>query len=106
MLIAAGTHDGRADPFVDALFRAYFDEGRDIGDPDVLIVIGEAAGLGRPVIEEALSNEQLRALVEAVEQQAAGMLVAGVPFFIVDRKWAVSGARPTEQWLKVLGSVG
>ncbi len=102
MLIAAASQHGRADPVVDALFRAYFEEGRDVGDPDTLRGIGVAAGLERDIVDDALGNEQLRDLVEAVERQAAEMRVAGVPFFIVNRRWAVSGAQPTEQWLTTL----
>ncbi|MEN3234184.1 DsbA family oxidoreductase [Methylobacterium ajmalii] len=102
MLIAAASQHGRADPVVDALFRAYFEEGRDVGDLDVLREIGVASGLDRAVVDDALGNEQLRQLVEAVERQAAEMQVSGVPFFIVDRKWAVSGAQPTEQWVGAL----
>ncbi|KMO43593.1 DSBA oxidoreductase [Methylobacterium tarhaniae] len=102
MLIAAATQNGRADPVVNALFRAYFEEGRDIGDSEILREIGLRAGLDRAVVDHALGNEQLRSLVEAVERQAAEMQVTGVPFFIVDRKWAVSGAQPTEQWVGAL----
>lgn len=102
MLIAAASQHGRADPVVDGLFRAYFEEGRDVGDPDVLREIGIAAGLERHVVDDALGNEQLRQLVETVEQQATEMQVTGVPFFIVDRKWAISGAQPTKQWFKIL----
>ncbi|SFU53410.1 Predicted dithiol-disulfide isomerase, DsbA family [Methylobacterium sp. 174MFSha1.1] len=102
MLIAAAAQHGRADPVVDALFRAYFEEGRDVGDFDVLREIGVAAGLKRDVVDDALGNEQLQQLVEAVERQAAEMQVAGVPFFIIDRKWAVSGAQPAEQWVAAL----
>ncbi|ACL56574.1 DSBA oxidoreductase [Methylobacterium nodulans ORS 2060] len=102
MLIAAGMHVGRADPVVGALFRAYFEEGRDIGDSDVLLDIGVAAGLDRDLVVEALCSEKLTQLVENIEQQAAQMQVTGVPFFIVDRKWAVSGAQPTEQWVEMI----
>ncbi len=102
MLIAAAGQHGRADPVVDALFRTYFEEGRDVGDPGVLREIGLGAGLEREIVEDALGNEQLRTLVESIERQAAEMQVAGVPFFIVDRQWAVSGAQPTEQWVEAL----
>ncbi len=102
VLIAAASQHGRADPVVDALFRTYFEEGRDVGDPDILREIGLGAGLEREIVDDALGNEQLRQLVEAIERQAAEMQVTGVPFFIVDRTWAVSGAQPTEQWVAAL----
>ncbi len=104
MLIAAAGQHGRADPIVEALFRAYFEEGRDIGAPDVLRDIGATAGLDPGLVDDALRSEPLRQLVEAVERQAAAMQVAGVPFFIVDRTWAVSGAQPTEEWLAALSA--
>ena len=82
MLIAAAGQQGRADSVVDALFHAYFEEGRDVGDPDVLREIGVAAGLERNLVDDALRNEQLRTLVESIERQASEMQVSGVPFFI------------------------
>ncbi|WP_020493644.1 DsbA family oxidoreductase [Methylobacterium sp. WSM2598] len=104
MLIAFATQRGRAGAVVDALFRAYFEQGRDVGDPDELLNVGVAAGLDQAPVVEALNSEQLGQSVEHVEQQAAEMHVTGVPFFIVDRKWAVSGAQPTERWLEVFSS--
>lgn len=89
---------------MDALFCAYFEEGRDVGDPEVLRKIGIAAGLAPDVVDDALGREQLRPLVESVERQAGEMQVAGVPFFIVDRRWAVSGAQSTEQWVAALAA--
>ncbi|GJE04680.1 DsbA family oxidoreductase [Methylobacterium isbiliense] len=101
-LIAFATQHGHAGAVVDALFRAYFEEGRDVGDPDVLLEIGMAAGLDRGPVVAALSSQQLVQHVEDVEHHAAQMQITGVPFFILDRKWTVSGAQSTEQWLQVL----
>ncbi|ACA17228.1 DSBA oxidoreductase [Methylobacterium sp. 4-46] len=104
MLIAFATQHGRAGAVVDGLFRAYFEAGRDVGDPDELLNVGVAAGLDRALVDEALNSEQLAQFVEHVEQQAAHMQVTGVPFFIVHRKWAVSGAQSTEQWIEILSA--
>lgn len=103
-LIAFATQHGHAGAVVDALFRAYFEEGRDVGELDVLLEVGLAAGLDRAPVVAALSSQQLVQHVEDVERQAAHMKITGVPFFILDRKWTVSGAQSTEQWLEILGA--
>jgi predicted DsbA family dithiol-disulfide isomerase len=101
-LIAHATRSSRADPVVTALFRAYFEEGRDIGDPVVLGEIAEAAGLERDPALAALDDALLDRQVAELEAEAAASGVSGVPFFIVDGRWAVSGARTAEQWVEVL----
>jgi predicted DsbA family dithiol-disulfide isomerase len=101
-LIAHATRSSRADPVVTALFRAYFEEGRDIGDPAVLGEIAEAAGLERDPALAALDDALLDRQVAELEAEAAASGVSGVPFFIVDGRWAVSGAQAPEQWVEVL----
>ena len=77
---------------VDALFRAYFEEARDIGDPAVLAAIAAQCGVaGWP------HEGQKRALdVSALEEEVRGLGISAVPTFIFERKSGVSGAHPPE----------
>jgi predicted DsbA family dithiol-disulfide isomerase len=102
MLIARAAQAGLADHVVDALFRAYFEEGRDIGSIDVLVDIAARSGLPGAAAQQALEDAALRELVLDLERQAGEIGIAGVPFFIVDGSWAVSGAQPTAQWISAL----
>ena len=102
MLIAHASAEGRGPEVVEALFRAYFEEARDIGEEAVLLDIAEAAGLDRDKAAAALADDETRASVVAAERRAGELGISGVPFFIVDRAWAVSGAQPASAWVEAL----
>ena len=89
-------------PVVDALFQAYFVDGRDIGDSDTLADIADSAGLDASVVLRLLATEE--DIKDIVDRDAAarGMGVNSVPTFIVGSQHAVPGAQPTELWLKVM----
>ena len=79
---------------VDRLFKAYFEDGRNIGDDEVLIEAAEHVGLEKPVVERLLAGDADRDAVSAEIDQARQMGVTGVPCFIIDMKYAVVGAQP------------
>ncbi|SPF81254.1 DsbA family oxidoreductase [Pseudoprimorskyibacter insulae] len=94
--------EGVQTPVVSALFKAYFKDGRDIGDHEVLADIADGNGLDASMILRLLgSDADVR---ETVERDAAarGMGVTSVPTFIVAGQHAVPGAQSTELWLKVM----
>jgi predicted DsbA family dithiol-disulfide isomerase len=94
--------EGRQLAVVDALFEAYFVDGRDIGDADTLADIADSCGMDASVVLRLLATEEdLRDVVER-DAAARGMGVTSVPTFIVASQHAVPGAQPTELWLKVL----
>lgn len=105
MVVARANEAGVADPMVEGLFRAYFQEGRDVGSSDVLLDLADAAGLGREAAAAALGDEALRQQVVDLERQAVGIGVSGVPFFIVNQSWAVSGAQTSENWVAALKDI-
>lgn len=101
-LIAFAASEGKADAVVEGLFKAYFEDGRDIGSEETLSEVAAEAGLDRGVALAAIRDEGLRAYVADLEGQAASLGIQGVPFFIVDQSWALSGAQPAEQWIAAI----
>ena len=89
-LIDLAQKQGRAGPVVDALFRAYFEEARDIGDASVLAGIAREAGVvGWPQQADAKTVAEL-------EEDVRNLGISAVPTFILGRKLGVSGAHPPE----------
>ena len=89
-LIELAQKQGRAGPVVDALFRAYFEEAKDIGDESVLREIAEGAGVsGWP-------GETDTEAVREKEEMVRDFGISGVPTFIFDRKSGLSGAYPPD----------
>jgi predicted DsbA family dithiol-disulfide isomerase len=91
---------------IEKLFAAYFTEGRDVGDRDVLLAIADECGLERDVAQRALADSALHAEVESLEALARSWNVSGVPTFIFDRRTGFSGAQPLEVFLQVIDDLG
>jgi predicted DsbA family dithiol-disulfide isomerase len=87
---------------VERLFRAYFTEGKDIGDESVLLDLAAESGLSAIQARTALSDPQLIRDVEQLQQQARDWRISGVPSFIFARRVAFSGAQPTEMFLRAI----
>jgi predicted DsbA family dithiol-disulfide isomerase len=87
---------------IDAIYDAYFEHGRDIGSLSVLLDIAEACGLERAALAEQLGGDAGRAEVLGAAQWAAEMGISGVPLFIFNGAFAVSGAHPPDTLLAAL----
>ncbi|WP_299350542.1 DsbA family oxidoreductase [uncultured Shimia sp.] len=94
--------EGKQNAVVDALFKAYFKEGRDIGSDDVLCDIADGAGLDAAVIGKLLKTDEDVASIRERDAHSREMGVNSVPTFIVDNQHAVPGAQPVELWVKVI----
>jgi predicted DsbA family dithiol-disulfide isomerase len=101
-LIQFAKVDGLGDAAEESLFKAYFSEGKDVSDHSTLISIGKKIGLVESEIISALSSEDFSQKVNADIKEANEIGVTGVPFFVFDRKYAVSGAQPKESFLNAL----
>ncbi len=97
----AGIED-RQTPMAMALFRAYFDEARDIGDIDVLADIADGLGMDAAVVRRLLQSEADLDNIRARDAQFREMGITGVPTFIVGGQHAVPGSQPAELWIKVI----
>jgi predicted DsbA family dithiol-disulfide isomerase len=97
--------EGKQTPVVSALFRAYFKDGRDIGQHEVLADIADAVGMDASVVLRLLKTEEDMANIRERDTHARAMGVNSVPTFIVASQHAVPGAQPTELWRKVIGEL-
>jgi predicted DsbA family dithiol-disulfide isomerase len=93
---------GLGDAAEERLFRAYFTEGKDFGETDTLVSLGKEIGLDEEEIRNALDSDDYAYLVEQDIQEANEIGVTGVPFFVFNRKYAISGAQPPEYFLQTL----
>jgi predicted DsbA family dithiol-disulfide isomerase len=92
-LIRWASSAGMQGTIVDRLFKAYFVEGRDIGDRGVLVEIAGEFGLDAKLVEKLLKDGADADLVRQEIEQAQGMGVSGVPFFIFGGRLGVPGAQ-------------
>ena len=91
------------DAMEEVFFKAYFTEGRDLNDAATLIELGAKAGLNTNEVQEVVENENLFLKdVKSDISEAQEIGVQGVPFFVFDRKYAVSGAQPVEAFVNTI----
>ncbi|MCG7336742.1 DsbA family oxidoreductase [Sporosarcina sp. ACRSM] len=87
------------------LLRAYFIEGQKIGTNDVLLALAEEVGLDRDRVKEVLESDAFTEEVRHDITEAGQIGVRGVPFFVINRKYAISGAQPAETFAEALRKV-
>jgi len=97
--------EGVQEKVVDGLFRAFFTEGRDIGDRSVLTDVGAAAGLDRDAVRRFLDSDAGAQEVRDEEQRGRELGVDAVPTFIIGGKYLVSGAQQPEVFVQAFRSL-
>jgi predicted DsbA family dithiol-disulfide isomerase len=98
-LVHYASEHGRQDETAEELFRAYFIEGRNLTDLEVLADVAVRAGLDREAVAEYLASSKDRDLIEAADAEARDAGIGGVPFFIFNRRIGVSGAQEPDTLL-------
>jgi len=86
----------------DSLLAAYFTRGESMADHDVLRKAAADVGLDQARVDEVLAGTEYADAVEADIREAAALGATGVPFYVVDRKYGISGAQPSEVFTQVL----
>lgn len=100
----AGLEDKQS-PVVDALFQAYFVDGKNIGDTDTLCDLAESAGMDRAVVEKLLTGSSDVEDIQARDAHSRKMGVNSVPTFILANQHVVPGAQPPELWKQVIADI-
>jgi len=101
-VVAAGADAGLQNAVVERLFRAYFTEGRSVFEPASLIALGVEAGLDETSLRKALLNGTYASSVDADLDDARKIGITGVPFFVFERRLAVSGAQTPDVFVQAL----
>lgn len=101
-LIHMAQQHGLGDAAKEALLKAYFTEGRDTADHATLIELGTSIGLDAAQTTQMLASDQFAEAVDRDIYEARQVGVRGVPFFVLNRKYAVSGAQQPETFLGAL----
>ncbi len=96
---------GRQHEMAERLMAAYFTEGRHVGRIDDLVALAEEVGLDAEATREALESGRFLQDVRADQAQAAAYGINGVPFFVIDGKYGVSGAQPAEAFSQIVRQV-
>lgn len=101
-LIQFAKTKGLGDEAEERLFKAYFIEGKDMSDANTLITLGKEIGLNEEEVKQIVNSTAYTQEVKNDIEEAYQIGVQGVPFFVFDRKYAVSGAQPTEAFIQTL----
>jgi predicted DsbA family dithiol-disulfide isomerase len=104
-LIRRAEAEGTQDATVEALFQAYFTRGADIGDLDTLADVAASVGADRDAVRDFLAGDEGEAEVRAEDAFARRVGIQGVPCFVIERKYAISGAQPPEAFAEIFARV-
>jgi protein disulfide-isomerase len=104
-LLHLAKRNGKGNELKEKLLAAYFTEGKDFGDKQVLTQLGLEVGLNEPDIHTVLFTDMYSREVHSDVQEAQEIGVRGVPFFVFDRKYAVSGAQPIDAFIQTIQAV-
>jgi predicted DsbA family dithiol-disulfide isomerase len=105
-LIAFARKQGKQLEMKEALMSAYFEKRTDLTEPKNLIALATQLGMNAEDVKTFLESNELEAEVKMEEQLNQKRGISGVPFYIINNKYGVSGAQPTEDFMQVFTEVG
>lgn len=97
--------EGKMQEMTERILRAYFTESKHIGDHETLTELAVEVGLDRETVKKMLASDDMADEVRADEQTAQQYRITGVPFFLINKKYALTGAQPTDVFVQALKKV-
>lgn len=104
-LLHAAKAAGRQAEMLERLFEAYFAQGEHVADVDTLVRLATEVGLDADEVRAALADGRHADAVAADIEQARTFGITGVPFYVVDGRYGISGAQPGEAFAQILGQI-
>lgn len=96
---------GKGDAYTERVLKAHFEESEFIGSHDTLVRLASNIGLDETEARDVLESGKYLDAVRADQSEATQLGVQGVPFFVINRKYAVSGAQPEEMFVQTLEKI-
>ena len=96
---------GKQEKVKEAFLKAYFEEGVDLTVSENLILLAAQAGLDKALVEKMLNSDEGKAEVQLIHQMNHQRKISGVPFFIINNKYGVSGAQASETFVGIFSEV-
>lgn len=104
-LVQLAKEENKQLEIVEGFFKAYFTDGVDLSKKENLLKVAEAAGVSRAKADELLRSTNGLAELELMERELHKLGISGVPFYIIQNKYGVSGAQPAESFVKVFEEI-
>lgn len=105
-LIQFSRTEGKQQALKEAFMKAYFTDGIDLSKKENLIEVAVQAGLDREKVENLLTDENASVQVALAEQELSKLGISGVPFYIINNKYGISGAQSSETFMKAFEEIG
>jgi predicted DsbA family dithiol-disulfide isomerase len=104
-LILYASEQNQEWPAAEALFKAYFTDGRNLNDLDDLAAVGASVGLDEAALRDYLTGSANSDIVDESQDLAAQLGIQGVPFYVINQRYGISGAQPVEVFLQMLDKI-
>ncbi len=105
-LIQFARDEGKQLEVKEAFMKAYFTDGVDLSKKENLIDVAVKAGLDKEKADQVLADENAPIQIALAEQELSKLGISGVPFYIINNKYGISGAQPKETFLKAFQEIG
>lgn len=105
-VIELAKQEGKQLAAKEAFMKAYFTDGLDLSKNENIVQVAEQVGLNKVFVGNLLSTEEGLAEVELAEKEMQKLGITGVPFYIIDNKYGISGAQPSETFIQAIEEVG
>ncbi|MBL7842030.1 MAG: DsbA family oxidoreductase [Cyclobacteriaceae bacterium] len=104
-IIQYAKEQGKQPAVKEAFMKAYFEQGIDLSKNENQVSVAVDAGLSKEAVEEMLSSDKGLAEVAHAERELQKLGISGVPFYIINSKYGVSGAQPSETFMQIFEDV-
>jgi len=104
-IIQYAKEQGKQPAVKEAFMKAYFEQGIDLSKNENLVSVAVGAGLSKEAVEELLSSDKGLVEVAHAEREMQKLGISGVPFYIINNKYGVSGAQPSETFMQIFDDV-